>query len=240
MATRPPPAPSEASGAVAARKGTTHVLATGGLVALLAFVTLTFAVATSGAVNAFDVATLTWVEAHRAARATSVMLGVSLFGGPFAVAVYAGLLLVALVARGRLAMGAGVAMIAYGGEALNVVVKHMFQRGRPAAEALVHLDTYSYPSGHAAAATVFSGILIRLLLTRKGRGGTAAAGCVVLVLWICAVCASRVYLGAHYPTDVIAGVLEGVAWLLLMTLAVDRWRVAHTWPSARSKRSSDP
>jgi undecaprenyl-diphosphatase len=82
-------------------------------------------------------------------------------------------------------------------------------------------------------------MLIGLLLTSKRNGATAAAGCASLILWIFAVCTSRVYLGAHYPTDVIGGVLEGIAWLLLMTLAVEQWKVVRAWPLARLKWRND-
>ena len=95
---------------------------------------------------------------------------------------------------------------------LNVGLKHVFQRARPVVpEPLVHLATYSFPSGHAVASTVFYLTLCALVWQRaRSRAWrvTAAAGAVGMILLVTA---SRVYLGAHYLSDVVAGVAVGVA-----------------------------
>ena len=79
----------------------------------------------------------------------------------------------------------------------------------------VSLDTYSFPSGHAMISTAAYGALAYLawrhLRTRPGRL-TLAGGSVVLVALICF---SRLYLGVHYLSDVLAGVAGGAFWLAL-------------------------
>lgn len=103
------------------------------------------------------------------------------------------------------------------GMLVNVALKHVFARPRPVLEdPLVHLTTFSFPSGHAVASTVFYGALCALVLaharSRLARGlAMAAAVAMVLV-----VCFSRVYLGAHYLSDVVAGVCVGVLCLLAL------------------------
>jgi membrane-associated phospholipid phosphatase len=102
------------------------------------------------------------------------------------------------------------------GMLLNVGLKNLVQRPRPVLpEPLVHLVTFSYPSGHAVASTVFYGALVALVFThvrsRALRLLAAVGGAVMVVL----VCFSRVYLGAHYLSDVIAGVAVGAACLVL-------------------------
>lgn len=102
------------------------------------------------------------------------------------------------------------------GMLLNVGLKHAFQRARPVLEEpLVHLLTYSFPSGHAVASTVFYGAVCTLALrharSRALRAGVVVAGVAMVLL----VCFSRVYLGAHYLSDVIAGVAVGTLCLVL-------------------------
>lgn len=103
------------------------------------------------------------------------------------------------------------------GMLVNVALKHAFARPRPVLEdPLVHLTTFSFPSGHAVASTVFYGALCALVLaharSRLARGlAMGAAAFMVLV-----VCFSRVYLGAHYLSDVVAGVCVGLLCLLAL------------------------
>ena len=112
-----------------------------------------------------------------------------------------------------------------GGMALNVLLKHSFQRPRPAFEApLLELSTYSFPSGHTAGATLFYGFMAAYLLLRvvSWRGRLAVvAGATMMVLLVGA---SRVYLGAHYPTDILAAMCSGLAWLAVCITGVSTFR----------------
>lgn len=99
---------------------------------------------------------------------------------------------------------------------LNVVLKQVFQRARPTFDdPLLTLASYAFPSGHTAAATVFYGFIVVLLLDRwRDRGKGWRIGVVaVAALMVCLVAASRVYLGVHYLSDVLAAVVEGLLWL---------------------------
>ena len=95
----------------------------------------------------------------------------------------------------------------------NLGLKELSARPRPdAALALVEETGYAFPSGHAVFAAAFYGALIYLLGRRDGFGRRPALRWTVqgaLALFILAVGASRVYLGAHWPSDVIGGFLFG-------------------------------
>ncbi len=111
------------------------------------------------------------------------------------------------------------------GMLLNVLLKHSYQRVRPSFDApLLTLPTYSFPSGHALAATVFYGVLASYLWTRAGSAVQRVAVAVGAVLLVALVAFSRLYLGVHYLTDVLAGVAEGLGWLAVCVTAVSSLR----------------
>ena len=99
-----------------------------------------------------------------------------------------------------------------GAELLNLILKLSFHRARPEV-AFVHLDTYSFPSGHAMISTAAYGALAYLAwghIRTRSRRIVLVAGTVVLLGLIGF---SRIYLGVHYLSDVLAGIAGGVFWL---------------------------
>jgi membrane-associated phospholipid phosphatase len=105
----------------------------------------------------------------------------------------------------------------------NAGLKVLFARPRPHLDdPLVRLLTLSFPSGHAVASMVFYGVLCRMVLARSRHPAvraTAVAGAAAMVLLVTF---SRVYLGAHYVSDVVAGVAFGS--LCLAVLPLPPWR----------------
>jgi len=116
-------------------------------------------------------------------------------------------------------------MLALGGAGvLNALLKLLFQRPRPEL-AFVHLETYSFPSGHAAVAaatfTTLAFLLGQRAPTRRVLIALAAVALIALVGF------SRLYLGVHFLSDVIAGFSAGTAWVALCVVVLDlheRWR----------------
>jgi len=108
-----------------------------------------------------------------------------------------------------------------GGMLLNAALKHAFRRARPSFDdPLLSLMTYSFPSGHTAAATVFYGLLACYLVRRTQAWRARAlivAGAVAMVMLVAL---SRMYLGVHYLSDVLAAAAEGAAWLAICVTAV--------------------
>jgi undecaprenyl-diphosphatase len=117
----------------------------------------------------------------------------------------------------------------FGGLALNDFLKMIFDRTRPAlALPFMRVFTSSFPSGHAALSCV-AYLTMAALVARASR--TAALGfyaMAVAILLVLLVGLSRVYLGVHYPSDVLAGWCVGLAWVLMC------WRVAEEIARRRS------
>ena len=110
------------------------------------------------------------------------------------------------------------------GMLLNVLLKHTFQRTRPTFDVpLLTLDSYSFPSGHAAGATLFYGVLAAWLIctTRSWRWRAFIA--TLACLFVALVGISRIYLGVHYLSDVLAAVAASGGWLTLSLTAVAIW-----------------
>jgi membrane-associated phospholipid phosphatase len=117
--------------------------------------------------------------------------------------------------RGRRA-DAVLAIVAMAGSAaLFNTLKNVFDRARPpVADRLVHVGNESLPSGHATMSIVVIGTIV--VLAWAGRSAmTRAVLVVAAVAWVGAVGATRVYLGVHWFSDVVAGWLVGAAWLAL-------------------------
>lgn len=108
------------------------------------------------------------------------------------------------------------------GMLLNWLLKQVFARARPDLEPLVQLETFSFPSGHAVASTLFYGSLCLLFLQGRPAPPARALAIAAAVAMVALVCFSRIYLGAHYPSDVLAGASVGCAWLAACGLALQR------------------
>jgi undecaprenyl-diphosphatase len=96
---------------------------------------------------------------------------------------------------------------------LDVALKHAFHRPRPVAFFGATPSSYSFPSGHALGSFCFYGILAAILAAHaRGRG---AKFCVWMaaVLLVGMIGLSRIYLGVHYPSDVMAGYCAGAVWV---------------------------
>lgn len=107
---------------------------------------------------------------------------------------------------------------------LNALLKQVFARPRPHfADPLTSLTSYSFPSGHVSQSTVLYGVLAAWLCMRVCRKAGRVVIFVAASLMIVTVAASRLYLGAHYLTDVLAAFFEGIGWLAVCYLAM-AWR----------------
>ncbi|GAA4336856.1 phosphatase PAP2 family protein [Flaviaesturariibacter amylovorans] len=109
-----------------------------------------------------------------------------------------------------------------GGHLLNYVMKLSFQRVRPPHPLIGKLENFSFPSGHATSAFIFYGLLAYLLWKTELPKPLRVAGGVLLILFSLLIGFSRVYLRVHYPSDVLAGICIGFAWLLLVIALFER------------------
>lgn len=167
----------------------------------------------SGATQVFDDRVLVWLGAHRNPLTDTAMLELTALGTATVVLMIAGIssLFLVLNKRKYSALLLGVATI--GGLGLNMVLKIGFHRPRPhvvvwGAQAF----SSSFPSGHAMSAAIVYSTVAYLAARLQKHLISRVVTMLAAVVLIIAICLSRLYLGVHYPSDVAAGVLIGLAW----------------------------
>ncbi len=174
----------------------------------------------------FDSSVRAAVHAHASPRLTRVMFAISFMGsgGLIISALLAFALFCHLVWR-RAATWLVVTLA--GALLLDLALKYGFHRSRPTPFFGPVPRTYSFPSGHSLFSFCFYGVLAGLLSRRSWSTLASASIWMVAALMILAIGLSRIYLGVHYPSDVIAGYLAGAVWTAAM-LAMDRLRQRRT------------
>ena len=202
--------------------------------ALAAFTLVAAAVVMDPAFERIDAGINAWVHAHALAPAIDAMLVISFLGAPSTLTAVTAAIALMMMYRHRYRQSIVLLAVVVGGNFLNVGLKHLFHRGRPVIEdPLLMLPTYSFPSGHAMAATVFYGLAAAYVVTGSGNQHRARFAILAAVTMIALVCLSRVCLGVHYLSDVIAGLAEGIAWLVVSLTALQ-------YASDRGKLSPGP
>jgi undecaprenyl-diphosphatase len=186
------------------------------------FLMLAVLVATQGHVNRLDAMATEWSVRMRAPALTQALLFITHLHSVKAITVYTVVMsvLLIMVPRHRHWL-LPLWLIVPGGAVLNVLMKQGFERPRPVVEEpLLTLSTFSFPSGHASGTTLLYGFLALVVLVHLPRSpwrwvvGALALLVIALVSW------SRVYLGVHFFTDVLAGVAEALVWLALCVIAL--------------------
>jgi undecaprenyl-diphosphatase len=203
------------------RLSTTTWLAIGATLALVsavAFLGLADVVAADHT-RVLDETALRWLAAHRTAPLTGLFIAASALGSwPFISTLTLGLCIAGAL-RGARRAAVSLAIAVLGIPVLIVLLKPFYARPRPSVVAhLDWVDSASFPSGHALAASIFFGTLALLAAQQAPHDGHRAVLVTLALIAIALVALSRMYLGVHYPSDVLGGVLVGTTWSLFVLL----------------------
>jgi undecaprenyl-diphosphatase len=174
----------------------------------------------AGTPTAFDLAGRAALRSLESPEMSALMWGASVYGAPVRLSplglVAAGVFLYRGWRRGALL----VIVTLVGAWLLDTGLKLLFARDRPRAffDYYPAPESYSFPSGHALFAVCFFGGLAVLLTHRLQSRVLQAAVWLVALAVVLLIGASRVYLGVHYPTDVLGGFAVGVTWVTAVAL----------------------
>jgi undecaprenyl-diphosphatase len=193
------------------------------LVAGTIFFALAWDVATRAPLVLLDARVAAWLHLHGSNELAAVLFAVTQLNSTVGTGAMT-LALAAVIATRRewywllsVALGVGGAML------LNLALKLSYARARPTFEdPWITLTSFSFPSGHTAGATAFYGVLAAYLVSRTYGHGRRAAIVTGAVLAVMLVAFSRMYLGAHFLSDVVAAAASTAAWLTLVLAVVHR------------------
>ncbi len=173
----------------------------------------------------FDVTFTNAVQSIKPAWFNALMVALTWIGfGPQAYIITALILAVLLVSGLRWEMVTAFVSV-IGSSLVGLGIKALIDRPRPGADVVIVLNPlsdFSFPSGHVLYFTVFFGFMIFLAFTLLKRSWWRAILLVILIGMVSLIGVSRVYVGQHWVSDVIAAYLLGSLWLTLTVLAY-RW-----------------
>ena len=167
----------------------------------------------SGATQAFDQSVLLWINQHASNAFDALFLALTELGGIIFIASTTLVLTIFLIIKKKYYKAALLAIGVGGVSLINVLLKTLFDRPRPDLwEWLITETSFSFPSGHSVASAALAMCIVLILWRTKWRL-TALIGAPI---YMAIVGLSRMYLGVHYPSDVIGGWLLGVTWVSLV------------------------
>ena len=161
---------------------------------------------------AFDKFILLWIHSFANPTLDSIMRFITRLNDPITVTVIAVIILGLLLWRHYYSEAQIFVVNCLGGVVLSYGLKSVFGKVRPALwQSVIEDNSFSYPSGHALGSTVLYGFIAYLIATRYPRFSLLIYA--VVVSLIGAIGLSRLYLGVHWPTDIVGGYGIGFLWL---------------------------
>ncbi|MDR3700949.1 MAG: phosphatase PAP2 family protein [Candidatus Sulfopaludibacter sp.] len=193
------------------------------VLAALFFAALAHAVV-QGATQSFDASVRSTIHSWATPQLTGVMSGVTQLGSVTVLLPLGVILVWRLYAAGRPRAAVLLAVTVLGAQVFDQALKFGFRRPRPAVFFdLAQPGTYSFPSGHSVTSCCFYGVLAAILTAGAVSWRRKVLIWAVAVTVTLAVGFSRVYLGVHYPTDVLGGYAVAVVWVAMVRVAYEMW-----------------
>lgn len=173
-------------------------------------------VATGDPLTIVDAQVAQWFHAHSTPLLTQAMLAVTDLHGTIPVTAAVVLMAGYLAWKRNWYWLVCLSVTVPFGMLLNVGMKYAFHRARPNFDdPLLMLTSYSFPSGHVAGATLLYGVVAAMLVSGSIAWRTRVMIVLAAITMVALVALTRLYLGVHYLSDVLAAFAEGITWLTL-------------------------
>jgi membrane-associated phospholipid phosphatase len=180
---------------------------------------LVYLLRTQPRLAAMDLSVARWAAGHATPISTTFLRTVTQLGSTTVVVVVGAIVGLGTSFRTRrMAPAVFILIVLAGNSAIVNLIKVLVGRSRPTVSILAGFTGQSFPSGHSAAAAACWGAVALLVARRWSRSGRAAAYATAAAVAVAVAC-SRVFLGVHWLSDVIAGLAVGWGWLALCSIA---------------------
>lgn len=196
---------------------------------------------TSGATLEFDTAVLEWIRTHHSKALDPIMLEITFLGtGTVVITVVAVSAMFLWLTRHK--FSALLLLIAtVGGILLNNLLKIGFGRPRPQVfDWGTEVVSWSFPSGHAMSSAVVYGTVAYLAARLQRRHISRVITMLAALVIILAISVTRLYLGVHYPSDVLAGVVIGMAWAGFCMATLEAFQIYARTRAPQVEKSEEP
>ncbi len=191
------------------------------LAASASFAVIAHSVVTAAPILKQDLQVSVWLHTHGSPAFSAFLYAITQVHSPVGMTIIAVLLGLWLWKSGHPYWMLSLALAVPGGMLMNTIVKELVNRARPTwDDPILTLTSASFPSGHAAGATLFYGFVAAFMVWSVKGPWSRALAVACCALMVAVVGFSRIYLGVHYLSDVLAAVSLSLAWLVLCLIAV--------------------
>ncbi len=191
------------------------------IIAVISFYGLTEELADDD-LKTFDEFFVSHIVGLRGPLISKIMLSATFIGNLVGYLLIIPILTVFFIIRKNWRLSIEITLVLLLSSGLNIVLKNLIERQRPPEIGrLVFAEFYSFPSGHAMSAITFYGFIVYLsfILIKKA---WLKYGIILLCMFITVLIGiSRIYLGVHYPSDILAGYIAGLGWLMFCILILN-------------------
>ncbi len=176
-----------------------------------------------------DMQVSVWLHTHGSPVFTAFLLAITQMHSTAGIPVMAAIAAYFIWRHGDRYWVLSLALAVPGGLLLNVILKHLFNRARPSwDDPLLTLASSSFPSGHTAGATLFYGFLAAYMVWRMRNTAARILAVAACAFMVALVGFSRIYLGVHFLSDVLAAASISTVWLVACLVGVRAYARRHS------------